>query len=201
MSKNYNENIFFYNSINDMTNIAIGQSRDLKNDFNIFAKGYHYIASTSIDNLLNTTSISDYKFYPCFYLYRHSLELYLKSIIYNTKALRTLENCNLKIDDFYNNHNLSSLSKISIKILNSLFPEQINDLINKLQKITTEFDYIDKSSLAFRYPINKNGEPSTPVRIINATSFSNFMNELLNELDDVIFGLNMETDIRIEQTL
>lgn len=185
----------FYNLKSDITNIVIGQSRNFLNDFNIYAKGYHHIALTSINNLLSETTISDYKFYPCFFLFRQSLELYLKSIIYNTKALRILKEINLKIEALYNNHDLILLSNTAVKILNNLFPDQLDDFCNQLLSISKEFDYIDKSSYVFRYPTNLSGKPATSPLIINASSFRDSMNTLLDQFENVVWGINIETDI------
>ncbi len=186
----------FYNSINNPSNFSISFSKNPRNDFGIFAKGYFKSAESLKETLLSQNQFSDYEAYPIVFLYRHSFELYLKNIIYSTILLSTfkgLSEIDLKL---YNFHTLKPLAEKATKILKTLFAND-RDLINfskKIVKVAKEFDEIDPDSYSYRYPINTKGEYSTkPNQIVNLESFSSELGELLTNLGVIDFGIDIET--------
>lgn len=55
-------------------------------DVAIFAKGYHKAANRLAAEFSRSP---DYDAYPIFFLYRHSLELYLKAVVYRGLELQS----------------------------------------------------------------------------------------------------------------
>ena len=109
----------------DRFNVISSFSKNPKNDFGIYAKGYHNSAKILKDNFLSKIGFGDYDGYPIVFLYRHSFELNLKNIIYSGIRLSHLKN----IDDFdnklYNNHFLLNLAEQCEKILKKVFSDDI----------------------------------------------------------------------------
>jgi hypothetical protein len=65
-----------------------------------------------------------------------------------------------------------------------------------LATIAAEFADIDPGSFSYRYPVDKNGNMLTkPNQIVNLNAFSSMMNQLLGNLDVIVSGLDVETDI------
>jgi hypothetical protein len=186
----------FYNEINNIYNFAISFSKNPWKDFAIFARGYFHAASKLAEELLSKGRVdSDYDAYPIVFLYRHSLELYLKQVLYKSAllmAFKRMENLDSKLRF---DHNLIYLSKRVVAILENVFPDvdDIKRLSEKILRISSEFSEIDTNSFAYRYPINKKEELSTkPHQIVNLEAFSSKMNELLDELETLDFGFDIE---------
>lgn len=191
----------FYNKLNNKSNFVISFSKNPKNDFGIFAKGYFNAASKMANILLTKNHFSDYEAYPILFLYRHALELFLKNIIYKSSLILLFKGINDITPRLYNNHNLIILSEISSKILMKLFrnDKSIFDLSHKISNICFEFSEIDPNSYSYRYPIDKKGNYSTKHhQVVNLESICSELNELLDELDTLNFGLNIESDITQE---
>jgi len=79
--------VAFYNSINDTNNFAISFSTNPQQDFGVFAVGYRQAAAILAERLLAKQRFSDYEAYPVVFLYRQSLELYLKGLLYKAAIL------------------------------------------------------------------------------------------------------------------
>lgn len=179
----------------DRFNVISSFSENPKNDFGIYEKGYHNAARILTDNFIAKTGFSDYDGYPIVFLYRHSFELSLKNIIYNGIRLSHLKNIDNFDNKLYNNHFLLNLAEQCEKILKKLFSDDIgiDDLIKKILQIAKEFEVIDKSSFSYRYPIDRNGNYSTDKhQAINITSLSYCMEDLLDSLESLNFGIDIE---------
>jgi hypothetical protein len=61
--------------------------------------------------------------------------------------------------------------------------------------ISNDLSVIDKDSFSFRYPVTKRWEPSTDNHLtINFYQFSTRMSEILERMETINFGLNLEID-------
>ncbi len=187
----------FYNKLNDSSNIVISFSPNPKMDFAIFAKGYFAAAKQLCDELFNKNNFPDYYGYPIIFLYRHSLELHLKSIIYKSALATAFK----RMEDFdnilYNHHNLTHLSNKVTLLLEKIFPDDqdLQSVCNEINEIAREFAEIDPNSFSYRYPIDKNGNYSTKEhQTVNLRAIYCSMNGVLNKLETINFGLNLEMD-------
>lgn len=188
---NLNENI-------DTFNIVTSFSDNPKYDFGIYAKGYRKAAKSLSDKLYSQNSYADYEGYPIVFLYRHAFELSLKNIIYPSIRLLSLKNREAISDsNFYNSHNLNTLAKVGAAILKTLFK---NDLaldaeIENMLSIACDYSDLDYESFSYRYPIDKKGCYSTKKhQTINITSLTKTMEGLLDSIEAINFGLDIETD-------
>lgn len=187
----------FYDESNDRTNFVVSFTANPTNDFGVFAKGYKLAADRLTNLLLERTRFSDYEAYPIVFLYRHALELALKHIIYTSVTLlafKSLDNIEGKLK---NTHDLSKLAQTVESLLSLLFPEDdsLRDVIAIVKKTCSEFSDIDPKSDGYRYPIDIKGQRSTKQhQVINLRAFSNRMFSVLENLDTIHFGINIETD-------
>ncbi len=99
---------------------------------------------------------------------------------------------------FYNNHRLSTLAEKVVEILRKLFPhdEELNKFLKQVMQVASEFSFVDPDSFAYRYPIDKQGNPSTKSnQVMNLEALYFTMKEVLEGLDTIDFGLDMEADM------
>lgn len=191
----------FYNEHSDITNFVVSFMDNPKDDFGIFSKGYRMAANKLASALLERSQFSDYEAYPIVFLFRHALELSLKHIIFRSKLLAAFkfrDDIDIKIR---NTHDLEQLSASVANLLRSLFPEDedISNLIRNIITTCTEISKIDPISESYRYPTNKKGLPSSKRhQVVNLRSFAKHMASILDDLDTIHFGLNIEIDIAQE---
>lgn len=188
----YNEN-----EIGDNTNFVIPVGSDPKQHFGAFAKGYYLAASKMAEHLIAQTRFCDYEAYPVIFLYRHSLELYLKNVLYKTlplTAFRMMEKIDAQAND---KHRLVPLvDKVQI-VIQKLFPNDhsLRQVTQRMSRVTRELSDLDPGSYTYRYPIDNAGNSySPPNQMVNLRSFAKTMNEVLHDLEAIDFGFDIETD-------
>jgi len=185
----------FYDEIGGK-DFVISFTKDPRSDFGVFAKGYFHAASTLAGGLLLRIGFRDFDAYPVVFLYRHSLELYLKNIIYKAALLMAFKHMDDIDAKLYNTHDLTVLSEKAAMILQRLFPgdASLRQFSKEIVKISSEFSDIDASSSAYRYPVDRTGNPSTrPNQVVNLGALHRTMSELLEKMDTLDFGLQVET--------
>ena len=191
----------FYNQRSDPSNFVISWTKEPKNDFGIFSKGYRLAAKRLATLLLEAPRFSDYEAYPVIFLYRHSLELSLKHIIYMSVKLAAYRYIEEIGDKLHNTHDLCSLAKATRESLALLFPEDefLRKIIPVVEKTSVELSELDSDSYGYRYPIDRHGKPSTKRhQSVNLESFASHMSSVLDDLDTIHFGLGGEIDIAQE---
>jgi len=185
-----------FDEISDTSSFVISFTNDPKSDFGAFAKGYTLAANRLAASLLEAPSFPDYQAYPVVFLYRHALELSLKHIIYGgvkLAAFRRMDDIN---EQMKNNHDLVDLSRTAGKVLSLLFPNDVTlgRLNTTLAAVCKDWFQIDPRSDAYRYPIDTKGRPSTKKhQVVNLRMLATRMAAVLEELDTVYFGLDIET--------
>jgi hypothetical protein len=93
---------------------------------------------------------------PYMFLYRHYLELHLKSLL--TDAGELLDDPQAIPPEHY----ILSLWKRVRKLLLKISPESDGEWFVRADEIIADFDQLDPRSFAFRYPVDKDGKPSLP---------------------------------------
>jgi hypothetical protein len=185
----------FYNTISDANDFIISFRPNSQQDFGVFAKGYTRAASNLAEQILEKPHFPDYEAYPVVFLYRHAFELYLKGFYYRAALITFFKNNQPLDNNGIYDHKLTPLANIFQKICKALFPsdQALLQLANKVQVFATEFEQIDHNSFAYRYPIDKKGNPSTKHhQVVNLFALHKSMQELLGELEVVDFGLDLE---------
>ncbi len=187
----------FYESPEWQFNCVSCFSGDMRKHFGIYAKGYRLAAIAVAERTLSNSHIPDYCGYPIVFLFRHAFELHLKNVIYSLALLAAFKRISDIDFSLHNNHNLSSLASKATDMLNRMFPEDhgIVALANQILLTAREITEIDKDSFSYRYPIDVKGDPSTKVgQTINLKAFSIHMDNLLEQLEVLDFGMNIERD-------
>lgn len=187
----------FYNEINDPNNFRVSFIDEPKYEFGNFAKGYKFAANLVAQELIDN-NFPDYQAYPVVFLYRHALELQLKGIIYGVEKLLYVQHIEDLKNELYNNHNLLNLSDKAQTAIKNAFPNDVklNKLLEDVVRLSSEFNDIDPNSFSFRYPINNINPGEHPHKnnlLVNLHSIAIQMNNLLSELENIQFGLIVET--------
>lgn len=183
------------NSNIDYSNIVSSISDEPRYDFGIYAKGYFNAAKSLTEKFLSSDSFSDYDGYPIVFLYHHAFELSMKNIIYKGARLYRFKKFEIMDSELQNKHVLSKLANLSSSILTNIYKrdDDLTIVIRNIRQIAIEFDELDKDSFSYRYPIDLKGNYSTKKhQILNISSLSNCMNELLSSLEVIDLGLDMD---------
>ncbi len=191
------------NDIVDTYNIVSSFSDDPKYDFSVNAKGYRKAAKSLYNKLISQNGYGDYEGYPIVFLYRQAFELNLKNIIYWGVRLANFKGINQFDEKLHNHHSLIKLAKTSTEVLNVLFKDDkaLKNVVENINLVAKEYSDLDETSFSYRYPIDKNGNhPTKKHQVVNITSLTSCMEDLLNSMEAINFGLNIETD-RIEEIL
>lgn len=186
-----------FNEGNPLVNFVIGFTKSPRHDFGIYAKGYSHAAKKISDILLEEVRFPDYEAYPTVFLYRHAFELSLKNIIYRSALLCAFQEMGRIDSNLYNSHFLPLLAGKACKILGSLFPDDqdIKQLMDDLLSTAKDLSDIDENSYVYRYPIRKDGSACVnQTQIVNLEELSSRMNCVLNKLDILDFGLDVEIE-------
>ena len=96
---------------------------------------------------------ADFLVYPTMYLYRQYLELQLKSLLRRLYLYHGIQS------SYPKTHDLDELWRIARPLIEKKYPQDAADNDHIGARIE-EFNRIDPSSLAFRYPEDKKGRPS-----------------------------------------
>lgn len=181
-------------------NIVSSFSENPRYHFGVYPQGYHNAAKKLSEIFLEKSGYADYDGYPIIFLYRHAFELSLKNIIYLTARHVALTNFEIVDRALYNNHELSSLAKKCKSLLDRLElsdseRDWLQDTIRTTIRIAGEFEQIDHNSFSYRYPIDVKGNHSTSKhQVVNITSLSTSMDDLLMKLSFVSSQLHYEID-------
>ncbi len=186
----------FYDDISNFNSIDILFKDKPVEAFGVFAESYHLSAKKLAEDMLSRR-FSVYEPYPMIFLYRHSIELHLKNILFSSAILANYKDIDGLTDRIDKTHNLSFLLDKVRDILFRLFPENIwlkSFLDDKLTPIVKEYMDIDSGSFSFRYPTNSQGQCSTKPNIcINVESMYKNLEPILEGLDAIDMGIEIET--------
>lgn len=127
--------------------IKLDTATDVSNSFYNFSKAFYHAADVIITRMLDKCQIDelDRYFFPVFFLYRHSIELLLKSIAC-TQITNTTDRCIFFKDTF---HDPESILKY---ITNNTILSPPNNELQWLLKYFHNIANFDKASDSFRYP-------------------------------------------------
>ena len=134
-------------------------------------------------------------------MYRHAFELSLKNIIYWSARLLYFKGVEDIGEKLYGTHDLVKLAKNTEIILLKSLPDNqsLHKIIQDVVSTAQEFSEIDPDSYSYRYPISTKGDYSTRKgQSVNLSSLSDHMETILDKLNTINFGLNLETDIAQE---
>jgi len=147
--------------------------------FAIYSKGYKDAADRLVEYTQKDKTSLNFLVFPILFLYRHYLELALKEII--IAANRYLEEHNS-----IKSHNLIQLWERVKGLISDANLDISSDDVNTVENQIFQFDNLDKSSMTFRYPVDKQGGVFE-----NLSDYINIQNvkEIVDGLHSWCFGL------------
>lgn len=145
----------------------------------IYAAGYKLGADLLVQYVTETHKNQDRLIYPIVFLYRQYLELRLKELIKNGSTI--IE----ESSDIPMHHDIFRLWVTCRKIFENIWPDGDTDDLDSVEECIREFNKIDPSSTAFRYPVDKHGLPALPETVthINIRNIGQVMQRLNSLLD------------------
>ena len=164
-----------------------------KGEFAVYGHAYHEAAQRLVAVFASKRGYRDVDACPIVFLYRHALELYMKSIILWGNALLRLRKrkVRLKQPDLFKTHSLKRLvsgSKPIFRLAESLedWPDPEFKSFKHFERILCELEKIDPGSYSFRYPIDRRGSASLPNHLcFNVRALGAKFDGLLRVLDGV----------------
>jgi hypothetical protein len=198
----------FVNIASPTGNIVLNFSEDLIHALVPFAIGYRKAAG-ALAASFRGDAYADYDGYPVLYLYRHSLELLLKAVVYRgakVMGLVGLERPN--VPGLFSRHELERLLPAVRAVFRAMDWEWDATPIGthaEFENIVRQVDKIDPKSYTFRYPMSPSGEAEHFV--VNVPNFAETLDVLLrllegaNDLLDERFQTEAEAMHELEQLL
>ncbi len=146
------EDRLFTSTSEDWSNNAcLNYSRD---GWSLYAIGYKEAADLLVANIENGRRMQDTLVYPILFLYRQYLELALKELIRDARILQDID------EPFPKTHRIDELWKICQTLLQQVSSDEPIDCLTEIGRLIGEFSGVDPTSMAFRYPEDKEGNPS-----------------------------------------
>ena len=169
------------------------------NNWELYATGYKRAGDILVDHIMDTQLYHDWLVYPIVFNYRQYIELQSKQMI--RIGHRLLE----KQEPFPRTHNLRALWSICRPLISEIEPNGSETDLEAVDDAIAQFCSVDVTSEGFRYPVNRDGEPSLPdvLRIINLRQLRDAMDRLAAFFDAVLtmFSVYLEYKHEMERTL
>ncbi|HET9178638.1 MAG TPA: hypothetical protein VFQ24_09825 [Terriglobia bacterium] len=201
-------------NISNPGNVVFNFTDDPLRDLTAYALGYREAAKHLVIEFSKSAPRPDYEGYPILYLYRHSLELYLKAVVYRSaKLMGLLGKKKPDVARLFKSHKLPPLVPAVRAVFDAMkwgfeFEGSEFATFDEFAQFIESLDSIDSDSYAFRYPVNSGGRATLPKHyVINVISFAKIMDALLDYLEgaaDLIeenFRLAAEATYEVQQYL
>ena len=168
-----------------------------------FATGYKNAALELVASLERAHGYPDHRGYPILFLFRHSLELYLKALTYRAAQLYMLETeLDMALPRLWKEHSLPRLLETVRPILAALDPNGVRGyrrVPEEVAEVIDAIDRLDPASYAFRYPVTSTGEAVLPHHlVVNVLVFGEMVQPVLDWLDGACTCLDEAFQITAE---
>ena len=120
---------------------------------------------------------------PIMFMYRHYIELQLKSLLLDAAELLD------EPQDIPPKHYILTLWTRVRKLLLKISLESDGDWFTRADQVIADFDALDPTSFAFRYPIDKEGKASTEA---NLHIDPRVARQMIGELDILLSGASSQ---------
>lgn len=126
----------------------------------------------------------DHQVLPILFLYRHSFELFLKTIVYHAAEVSiSPTEMTVALPRLWREHSLMKLCGMAKPVLHASkwAADNSEEFGNQLANTAAAIDAFDVGSYAFRYPVTSTGSPSLPTAfLVNMFFYSDEMEDLLD---------------------
>ncbi|MFN7573007.1 MAG: hypothetical protein ACK5TK_16380 [Betaproteobacteria bacterium] len=194
----------FYNRTKDRHTFVASFAGRPEAQFAIYARGYREAAARLTQQLCLATHFADYEAYPVVFLYRHALELTLKSVILAASELAGLTFDRAVVSGLRAHHDLDRLGLEVVNIVAKWFPEDGQTLAYaaQIRTVCSELQALDPASDAYRYPAKPKGEASTkPNQDVNLRDLATGVEPVLDLLDGAEAALRRQTECAADSRL
>ena len=144
----------FFGSAEDWWNNAC--LNFMRDGWSLYAIGYKNAADLLVEYVEANARSQDTLVYPVLFLYRQYLELAIKDLIRQGRMLQDLA------EPFPKSHRINELWKICSDLLAEISPGDSIEEQRQIGRLIEEFCQVDPTSMAFRYPEDRDGNPSLP---------------------------------------
>ena len=159
--------------------------------FLIYPTGYKMAAEKLVELTVNEPHNADYLVFPIVFLYRQYLELRLKHLIFDGSEVLGIP------PNFPKTHRIDLLWESCKPVLHAIKLDddaevawRVAEGIGNIEACILEFGRIDPTSMAFRYPVDKELAPSlNGLEAINIRHFGESMSNVANFLNSVALSL------------
>lgn len=181
-------------------------------EFTLYAEAYHKVASEAVTALKNyqdagfhKVPLDDFRAYPIVFLYRHSLELYMKAVILTAAPMLMIKsNTEIDREKLLNTHSLDSLRQQLEQVFAAyewewdLGTEHFKKLTD-FRNIISELHEVDTRSFVFRYPLDTKGKASLSSNFeFNLIRFCEILDCLFPVLEAAAFAAYEELQLEYE---
>ncbi|MFA5293863.1 MAG: hypothetical protein WC496_12645 [Phycisphaerae bacterium] len=161
-------------------------------DWYAYSEGYKRAANILVEYVKTNRIDLDVLVYPIIYLYRHHLELCLKSIISNGRKLLD------RSGEFQKIHKLNDLWREARIILEKVYKGDPTDELDEIEKVFDQFCSREPTGVDSRYPTYKDGNKTLPgLTHINIGEFSEIIMKVANFLDGANMGIVEKLDVKL----
>ncbi len=183
-------------------NVVLNFTSYAKGELGIYALAYRDAADMLVAAIKGRKWYSDVDACPIVFLYRHSIELYLKAIIlWGAGLVRLQSGEEINTDNLFATHKFGDL----LPPVKRIFKEAgwLGDncadanageakfgTFEEIEKLITAFEEIDPKSFSFRYPVDNKGEANLPEHFhFNVIALGEETSEMLKALDGAVTGV------------
>ncbi len=161
-------------------------------EFGSYADSYQTGALDLINLALNDRTSRNYNLYPIVFLIRHYIELRLKELIYG------LNFCKDQSSAFPVHHNIHTLwGEFKVAYL-SLGEKPYGDTFEVIDELIKEMWIVDPNSMAFRYPVDKQGNKIQKLEYVNLANLKETFIRLCFVFDGVAMQISHYVEITEE---
>lgn len=158
-----------------------------------FAYGYKLAADKLAASINDQRAPADYICFPVLFLYRHSVELYLKALLLDLGELFDDD------EETPGQHDLIPLWQRFREGHLDYDCTQESPWLDRTGDLIAELDSIDQKSFSFRYPVAKDGESLlVQGQSVSIAHFASVMQELWVVLDGAAALLDEHLDLKEE---
>lgn len=148
-----------------------------------YSAGYKEAADILVANVEQQPRAQDILVYPILFLYRQYLELALKDLIRQARRLKDVS------EPFPKTHGIDELWRICHQLLSEISPGDSVAELEHIGRLISEFSQVDPTSMAFRYPEDKEGNPSLPgITQINLRN----VRDVIGKIASLLYGADAQ---------
>ena len=178
--------------------VVLNAHGDPEYELLLYAKEYHALAKEAVQNLRDDEAFGnshvDFKSYPICFLYRHAIELHLKSFLLAANPMITIDgHPRIDVARLRRSHDIDFLREETERLFDAL-GWSLDPGLRKFQKRQDFRDglrwmsSIDPGSTTFRYPMKTNGERALVLpKRFNLFLMCEFFDEVLDFFADATY--------------